>query len=104
MTASDRKAPIRLGIIGVGQIGKHHIRSYQTIDGAAIVAVCDINETEARRVAAEFGIADVYTDFHDLLARSDIQAVDLCLHNNLHMPATGRQARVLREADGGRLC
>jgi predicted dehydrogenase len=35
-----------------------------------------------------YGIPDVYTDFHELLKREDVQAVDVCLHNNLHMPVT----------------
>ncbi len=85
---SEDLAPVRLGIIGTGQIGKHHIRTYGKIAGAEIVAVADINEQEARRVAGEHGIPDVYTDFRELLARDDIQAVDVCLHNNLHMPVT----------------
>lgn len=89
MTISSSAAePIRLGIIGVGQIGKHHIREYARVPGAQIVAVADINEAEARRVAAEHNIPAVYTDFRALLARDDIQAVDVCLHNNLHMPVT----------------
>jgi predicted dehydrogenase len=50
--------------------------------------VADINEEEAVRVADEHDIPHVYTDFRELLARDDIEAVDVCLHNNLHMPAT----------------
>jgi predicted dehydrogenase len=79
---------VRIGVIGVGQIGKMHLRRYAQIDGAAIVAVADIDEAEAQRVAAMHGIASVYTAFRDLLARDDIEAVDVCLHNNLHMPVT----------------
>ena len=80
--------PIRVGVIGVGQIGKRHVQNYSQIDAAQIVAVADINEQEAQRVAGEYGIADVYSNFRDLLQRDDIQAVDVCLHNNLHMPVT----------------
>ncbi len=79
---------IRLGIIGVGQIGKYHVETYQKIAGAEIVAVADINEAEAQRVAAQADIPHVYTDFQHLLARDDIEAVDVCLHNNFHMPVT----------------
>ena len=78
----------RIGIIGVGQIGKGHVRKYQDMPHVEIAAIADINEAEAKRVAAENGIARVYTDFRELLARDDIQAVDVCLHNNFHMPAT----------------
>lgn len=80
--------PIRVGIIGVGQIGKHHINNYQSIPNASIVAVADINETEARRIAEANDIPNVYTDFRKLLERDDIDAVDVCLHNNFHAPVT----------------
>jgi predicted dehydrogenase len=80
--------PIRVGLIGVGQIGKHHLREYQKVPGAEVVAVADVNEAEAQRVAAEFNIPHVYTDLRAMLAREDIQAVDVALHNNLHSSAT----------------
>lgn len=79
---------VRIGVIGVGQIGKHHLDNYRKIDQAQVVAVADVNEMEAERVAAAHGIPDVYTRFADLLRRDDIDAVDVALHNNLHMPVT----------------
>lgn len=84
---SERK-PVRIGVIGVGQIGKHHLDNYSKIPDAQIVAIADINETEARRVAELHKIPDIYTDFRELLKRDDIEAVDVALHNNLHMPVT----------------
>jgi len=80
--------PTRVGIIGVGQIGKHHVQNYSSIDDAQIVAVADINEAEANRVAEENDIPNVYADFRELLKRDDIEAVDVCLHNNFHAPVT----------------
>ncbi len=79
---------VRIGVIGVGQIGKHHLRQYQEVPEAEVVAIADIREDEARRVAQEFGIPYVYTDYHDLLRRDDIQSVDVALHNRLHAPVT----------------
>ena len=84
--ASSEHRPIRIGMIGTGQRGQQHLESYQSIPGAEIVAVADINEAVAQRVAAEFKIPNVYTDYHDLLQRDDIEAVDICLHNNFHRP------------------
>ncbi|MFC1976637.1 Gfo/Idh/MocA family protein, partial [Chloroflexota bacterium] len=52
------------------------------------VAVADVNEAEAQRVSKVYSIPDVYTDFRQLLERDDIEAVDVCLHNNLHRPVT----------------
>ncbi len=79
---------VRIGIIGVGQIGKHHVRGYQDVPEAEIVAVADIRGDEAARVAQENGIPSFYTDYRDLLARDDIDSVDVCLHNRLHAPIT----------------
>ena len=80
--------PMRIGFVGVGQIGKSHLETYQTIPGATVVALADVNEAEGRRVAEKYGIPRVYTDFRELLRCDDIDAVDVCLHNNLHMPVT----------------
>jgi len=79
---------VRIGIIGVGQIGKHHIRQYAEVPEAEIVAVADVRSDEAARVAQDNDIPWVYTDFKELLARDDVQAVDVCLHNRLHAPVT----------------
>jgi predicted dehydrogenase len=80
--------PVRLGIVGVGQIGKHHLQNYAKIPGVEMVALADIDVPEGKRVSEEYKIPNVYTDFRELLRRDDIQAVDVCLHNNLHMPVT----------------
>jgi len=79
---------IRIGFVGVGQIAQSHLRNYGEIDGAEIVALSDIDEGLLARISGEFGVEDTYTDFRELLARDDIDAVDVCLHNNLHMPVT----------------
>ncbi|HJS19340.1 MAG TPA: Gfo/Idh/MocA family oxidoreductase [Anaerolineales bacterium] len=80
--------PIRMGLIGTGQRGQQHLESYEQVPGAEIVAIADINEALARHVADRFNIPNVYTDYQDLLQRDDLEAVDICLHNNLHRPVT----------------
>ena len=79
---------IRIGFVGVGQIGKSHLERYSKIEGAEIVAAADLDEGELARVAEQYGIPNTYTSFRELLERDDIQAVDVCLHNNLHAPVT----------------
>jgi len=78
----------RIGIIGVGQIGKAHLSNYAKIPEVEVVAAADINESELKRVAEMFKIPSTYTNFRELLDRDDIKAVDVCLHNNLHAPVT----------------
>lgn len=79
---------VRIGLIGVGQIGKVHLQRYQEVPEAEVVAVADLRRDEAERVAEANGIPTVYTDYRELLARDDIQSVDVALHNRLHAPVT----------------
>jgi len=78
---------IKIGFIGVGQIGKRHIARYEDLP-VEIVAIADVHEAEAKRVASANGVPNVFTDFRELLKMDEIQAVDVCLHNNLHSPVT----------------
>jgi predicted dehydrogenase len=82
------REPIGVGVIGTGRVGQSRIKTYAALEDVRIVACADVNEAESRRVAETHGIAHVYASFRDLLARDDIDAVDICLHNNLHMPVT----------------
>lgn len=79
---------IRIGCIGVGQIGKHHLENYSKIEGAELVALADLDEAELNRVGDRYQVPYRTTNFRKLLERDDIEAVDVCLHNNLHMPVT----------------
>ena len=78
----------RIGVIGVGQIGKVHLDIYRKIPGVEVVAIAGRDEARTRQVGQDYGIPHAYTDFRQLLAREDVEAVDVCLHNNLHMPVT----------------
>lgn len=79
---------IRIGIIGCGQIAQHHMNTYRSIPDAQMVVCADINETAARESSEKHGIPEYTTNLRDVLARDDIDAVDVCLHNNFHRPAT----------------
>jgi predicted dehydrogenase len=48
-----------------------------------LVAVADIRTDRVQRFAEEYRAAS-YTDYHDLLARSDIDAVSICVPSGLH--------------------
>jgi predicted dehydrogenase len=82
------KDKIRIGIVGVGQIGKHHLNNYQKVEAAEVVAIADIDRPEADRVSELYKIPYTYYTLKEMLKRDDLDAVDVCLHNNLHMPAT----------------
>lgn len=79
---------LKAGVIGTGIIGKSHLRGYASIADAEVVAVCDVREDEAKRVAEEFDVPNVFTDYTELLKMDEIDAVDVCLPNVLHCPVT----------------
>lgn len=79
---------VKVGVIGVGQIGKQHLETYAKMPDVEVVAVADVDEAEAKRVAAQYGVKHVFTRFRDLLAVPEIAATDVCLHNNFHAPVS----------------
>jgi predicted dehydrogenase len=78
----------KVGVIGVGQIGKRHVATYAEMPDVEIVALADVDEAEVKRVAAQHGVKQTFTSFRELLAVPEIQAVDVCLHNNFHAPVS----------------
>jgi predicted dehydrogenase len=80
---------IRIGMIGCGQIAQQHLVRYATMsDRVSLVAASDINEACASETGAKYAIPHVYANFREMLKRDDLDAIDVCLHNNLHRPAT----------------
>lgn len=80
--------PIRIGIVGAGNRGQMHAKALVSVDGAEVVAVADIDEDAANSLAEEFDIPSVYGDYRDMLGGADLDAVHVCVHNNLHKPVT----------------
>src|SRR5579871_3843741 len=81
-------APIRIGIIGCGQIAQQHLTNYAKIPDAKVIACADIDPVAADTTAATFQIPHVYYTAQEMLKRDDLDAIDVCIHNNLHMPGT----------------
>ena len=76
-----------VGIVGCGEISVAHHRAYAGLpDHVELVALADVVEPAARRRAAEFGVAAVYTDYHDLLVDPRVDVVAICTPHHLHAP------------------
>ena len=77
---------LNFALIGTGIIAHEHAMRYADIEGANIVAACDIDEQKLNAFCDKWNIPHRYTDYRELLKRDDIDAVDVNLHNNLHAP------------------
>jgi len=78
---------IRVAIVGSGRIVPQMLEAMQTVQGYEVVAICG----RSREKAGRFGIPHVYTDYAEMLARTDIDFVYVALPNSLHFEAA-RQA------------
>ncbi|HZZ28698.1 MAG TPA: Gfo/Idh/MocA family oxidoreductase [Pirellulales bacterium] len=83
--------PLNLGMIGYGFMGRAHSNAYRKVNNffdleyrPMLKAVCARNEKKARTFAEQWGYEAVETDWRKLIARKDIDAVDICTPNNLH--------------------
>lgn len=77
-------ATIGYGIIGCGNIGPVHAAAINEVKGAKLLAVSDLVEASARKLADQYG-ADTYTDYSEMLKRDDIQAVSICVPSGLRV-------------------
>lgn len=80
---------INIGIIGAGDIFRQrHFPGFEKIDGVKIVAVCNRTEESGKRVAQEYGIDKVLTDWHDIIEMDELDAVMIGTWPYLHHPAS----------------
>jgi len=67
-------SPLRLGVVGVGHLGKHHARIAAGVAGARLTAVADTQRDRAVAAAAAAG-AKVFEDYRDLFGQVDAVTV-----------------------------
>ena len=81
-------ARVRVGMIGAGFQARAHARAYKRVvePRVEIVAVSAAHKATAEGMADEHGIAAAYDDYRQVLARADVDVVDLCVPNHLHEP------------------
>ncbi|HKQ60000.1 MAG TPA: Gfo/Idh/MocA family oxidoreductase [Candidatus Polarisedimenticolaceae bacterium] len=65
---------VRVGVVGVGHLGRHHARLYASLEAAELVAVVDRDAERAAEVAARCGCV-AYTDAAELLGRVEAASV-----------------------------
>jgi predicted dehydrogenase len=71
---------LRVAVIGVGHLGRHHARILATLDGVTLAAVVDTSEARAREIAEPLG-APALTD---VAALGDVDAVVVAVPTEAH--------------------
>lgn len=70
-----------VGVIGVGAMGKNHVRVYSELKSVGTLAVCDVNGAAAQAIGRQHG-AEVYPTVDELLKHVD--AVNICVPTQFH--------------------
>jgi predicted dehydrogenase len=80
---------LRIGVVGAGANTKlRHLPGLLAEPDVQLVAVANRSLESARRVASEFGFARVATDWREIVAADDIDAVVIGTWPNLHAEVT----------------
>ncbi len=85
------KKPLNIGMIGYGFMGRTHSNAYCKVNNffdleykPVLKAACARNAERVQAFADTWGYESIETDWRALIARDDIDAVDICTPNNLH--------------------
>ncbi|HEY2972187.1 MAG TPA: Gfo/Idh/MocA family oxidoreductase [Pyrinomonadaceae bacterium] len=66
---------VRIGVVGLGIMGEQYVRIYNTHPLATVTAICTRRQERLDEIGDKYGIKNRFTDYHELLAKSDIDAV-----------------------------
>ena len=78
----------KIGIIGLGRISGNHIGQLLNCADAKITAVCDIDAEKLKSAGDRLNIPEShrFADYRELIACPDVEAVEICTPNYLHVP------------------
>ncbi len=85
------KKPLRVGMIGYGFMGRAHTNAYKQVGQffpsehqVVLKAACARDAEKIQAFADQWGYESIETDWKKLIARPDIDVVDICTPNNMH--------------------
>jgi predicted dehydrogenase len=83
--------PLNIGMIGYGFMGRAHSNAYAKVNHffdlehrPVLKANCARSADKAKAFADQWGYESIETDWRKLISRKDIDAIDICVPNNLH--------------------
>ena len=76
---------VNIGLVGVGRMGRSYAQYIvYRIPGAALAAISDLDDAAMKSCAQEFGVSKCYTDYNDLIADKEIDAVVIVTSTSTH--------------------
>ena len=69
-----RNEPIKVGVIGVGHLGQHHVKHYISLKDANLVGIVDTDQERAAEISKEFAIP-LFNELQDFLNQVDAVSI-----------------------------
>ncbi len=89
---SAKKKNLNIGMIGYGFMGRAHSNAWRKVTNffdvplqPVLKAACARDAAKVQAFADQWGYASVETDWRKLVARRDLDAIDICVPNDLHL-------------------
>src|SRR5262245_3757122 len=79
---------VRYAVIGLGWFGEKHCEALAGLANAELFALCTRRESRLKELAKRFGVKHTYTDYRELLANRDIDAVSVVTMWDQHAAPT----------------
>lgn len=76
---------IKVGVVGLGWMGRVHLRNYTEMADVEVVGVVDVDATAREEVEAQFGVR-TFASLDELL-ENDLDAMSVCVPTSLHHEA-----------------
>lgn len=73
---------IKIGVIGIGAMGKHHARIYSELSDVELVGIADVNEELVSSITNQYH-TKAFTDYRELL-KQDLDAVTIAVPTTIH--------------------
>ncbi|MBI3945893.1 MAG: Gfo/Idh/MocA family oxidoreductase [Armatimonadetes bacterium] len=84
---SKQDGILRVGVVGLGWQGGSHLQNAAAEPRVRLTAICDINEKLLAERGEAFGVSRRFTDFRELAACDEVDAVSVVLPDFLHHDA-----------------
>ena len=104
-----RNEPVKVGVIGVGHLGQHHVKHYVSLKDANLVGIVDTDQERAVEISKQFDIP-VFNELQDLLKQVDAVSIvtptlyhakiaETCITNDIHVFIEKPITETLEEAE-----
>ena len=82
----ETQEKVKLAVIGIGVMGREHVKDVVALPQTELVAVCDVDRERAEETAVAYQVP-AYINYHDLLENTPLDGIIIATPHYEHPPA-----------------